>query len=379
MKEILIDGEIGYDWWADSGNTGKTVAAQLEGLAPGEEVHVTVNSPGGSVYEGAVIFNLLRDTAKTHPVSVRVNSIAMSMGSYIVLAARTVDKNMKVTVCDNSVVMIHNPWTYTWGDYRDLKKEAEYLEKLAAMYGSVHSFVSGKPDSEIRQAMDGETFYVGKEIFDAGFANDYEAVAPDPDADGTGAAGAGRDGRIIGAKLRFDKAMQKAREAQNKKEAKNDLLKAAAVFQPAGKTNDAESAAGGAIPPSLKNTAGGKMKGEELLAQDKSCYDEVYAKGAAEALEKERARVAAHIKMGETVGNLKAACKFIKEGKSFLDEAVHAEYMALSIDKNRYDARLADNQEGLGFAGESGGGDGEKIAAAFKAGLSGKSLGGANE
>jgi ATP-dependent protease ClpP protease subunit len=376
MKEILIDGEIGYDWWADSGNTGKTVAAQLEGLAPGEEARVTVNSPGGSVYEGAVIFNLLRDTAKTHPVSVRVNSVAMSMGSYIALAARTVDKNMKVTVCDNSVVMIHNPWTCACGDYRDLKKEAEYLEKLAAMYGSVHSFVSGKPGPEIRQAMDGETFYVGKEILDAGFANDYEAVSPDPDPepDEAGAIGSGRDGRITGAKLRFDKA----REAQNREEAKNDLLNAAAIFQPAGKTNDTEGAAGGAIPPSLNNTAGGKMKGEELLAQDESCYGEAYAKGAAEALEKERARVAAHIKMGGKVGNLQAACKFIGEGKSFLDEAVQAEYMALSIDKNRYDARLADNQEGLGFAGESGGGDGEKIAAAFKAGLSGKSLGGAN-
>jgi ATP-dependent protease ClpP protease subunit len=113
MKEIAIDGEIGYDWWADSGNTGKTVAAQLEGLAPGEEARVTVNSPGGSVYEGAVIFNLPRGTAKTHPAPARVNSIAMSMGSYIAPAARTVDRNMKVTVCDNSVVTIHNPRAYT--------------------------------------------------------------------------------------------------------------------------------------------------------------------------------------------------------------------------------------------------------------------------
>jgi hypothetical protein len=32
MKEILIDGEIGYDWWYGSENIGKTVAAQLECL-----------------------------------------------------------------------------------------------------------------------------------------------------------------------------------------------------------------------------------------------------------------------------------------------------------------------------------------------------------
>jgi ATP-dependent protease ClpP protease subunit len=375
MKEILIDGEIGYDWWDGSGNTGKTVAAQLEGLSEGEEARVTINSPGGSVYEGAVIFNLLREAAKTHPVSVRVNSIAMSMASYIALAARTADAGMKVTVTDNSVVMIHNPWTYTWGNYRELKKEAEYLEKLASMLGSVYAAVSKKSGAEITSAMDEETFYVGKEIVEAGFANDYEPATGQPETEEESAFGSGRDAKIIGAKLRFDKAMEKAREAQSRREAKNDLMKAAALFHAAEKP---ETETAGARPAPLKINAGGKMKGDELLAQDKSCYDEVFARGEAAALEKERARVQAHIKMGEKVGNLKAACKFIEEGKSFLDEAVQADYMALAIDRNRYDARLSDNQDGLDFRGESGGSDGEKIAEAFSRGLAGKEAGGGN-
>ena len=372
MKEILIDGDIGYDWWDGSGSTGRSVAAQLEGMSEGEEVRVTINSPGGSVYEGAVIFNLLRETAKTHPVSVRINAIAMSMGSYIALAARTIDKNARVIVTDNSVLMIHNPWGYIWGDYRDLQKEAEYFEKLAAMLGGVYSAVSGKSDSEIRTAMDEETFYIGKEIVDAGFANEYDPITAEPEEE-DGALGFGRDAKIINAKLRFDNAMMKSREAQNKKEAKNDLMKAAAFFQPNGKTHEVAKKT---QDVSLKKNVGGTMKGDDLLAQDKSCYDEVFARGEAAALEKERARVAAHIKMGEKVGNLKAACAFIEGGKSFMDEAVQSEYMALAIDKNRYDARLADNQEGLDFRGEGSAGDSEKITAAFKQGLAGKTLGG---
>ena len=375
MKEILIDGDIGYDWWDGSGSTGRSVAAQMEGLSAGEEVVITINSPGGSVYEGAVIFNLLRETAKTHPVSVRVNSIAMSMGSYIALAARTVDKNARVVVSDNSVFMIHNPWGYIYGNYRELKKEAEYFEKLAVMLGGVYSAVSGKSDAEIISAMDEETFYVGKEIVDAGFANEYEPIVEPPEEAG-GYFGVGRDAKIINAKLRFDKAMSKSQEAQNKREAKNDLMKAAAFFRPNGKTNEVIAKTQGA---SLEKNTGGKMKGDDLLAQDKSCYDEVFARGGAAALEKERARISAHIKMGEKVGNLKAACKFIEEGKSFMDEAVQAEYMTLAIDKNRYDARLADNQEGLDFRSEGSAGDGEKIAAAFAQGLAGKALGGGDE
>jgi ATP-dependent protease ClpP protease subunit len=372
MKEILIDGDIGYDWWDGSGNTGKSVAAQLEGMSDGEEVLVTINSPGGSVYDGAVIFNLIRETAKTHPVSVRVNSIAMSMGSYIALAARTVDKNAKITVSENCVFMIHHPWSYSIGSFEQLQKDADYLEKLSTMLSSVYAFVTGKKESDIRAAMSEETFYVGKEIVDAGFANDYEPISEQTEPEDAGFA-SGRDAKIINAKLRFDKAMQMAREAQSKQEAKNDLMKAAAFFRPAGKTEGVKDKARDA---SLKINAGGKMKGDDLLAQDKSCYDEVFARGEAAALEKERTRVSAHIKMGEKVGNLKAACKFIEEGKSFMDEAVQAEYMALSIDKNRYDARLADNQEGLDFRGEGSEGDGEKIAAAFRQGLAGKTLGG---
>jgi ATP-dependent protease ClpP protease subunit len=378
MKEILIDGEIGYDWWDGSGNTGKTVAAQLEGIADGEEVSVTINSPGGSVYEGAVIFNLLRETAKTHPMSVRINSIAMSMGSYIALAARTVDKNAKVTVTDNSILMIHNPWIYTYGDYRDLKKQSEYLEKLAAMYGSVHSAVSGKADADIRAAMDEETFYVGKEIVDAGFANDYEAITEQTEPEEE-AFGRGRDGKIINAKLRFDAAMQKAREAQNKKEAKNDLQKAAAAL---ASQADFTTQTFGALPQDknkkpesaqTKNSAacgsrGGTMKPEELLAQDKACYEAVFALGEKAALEKERQRVAAHIKRGEKIGAMDIAMKHITGGKNVTDDDVNEEYFNAALDKRRLNARLADNPPPFTTDDGSEGEDDAALDAAFAAG-----------
>jgi ATP-dependent protease ClpP protease subunit len=106
MKEVFIDGDIGYSYWDDSGVTAKSVREQLNGLEEGEDINITINSPGGSVYEGIVIFNLIRDYAKTHPVLTRINCTAMSMASYIALAARTVDKNAKVSASENSVFMI---------------------------------------------------------------------------------------------------------------------------------------------------------------------------------------------------------------------------------------------------------------------------------
>jgi ATP-dependent protease ClpP protease subunit len=106
MKKVLINDVLGYDWWTGSGITLDMIQDQLNGLQPGEEVEVEINSPGGSMVEGITIFNLLRDTAKTNPVSVKINCQAMSMASYIALAPRTVDKNAKVTVGSNSIFVI---------------------------------------------------------------------------------------------------------------------------------------------------------------------------------------------------------------------------------------------------------------------------------
>ncbi|MCL2093812.1 MAG: Clp protease ClpP [Treponema sp.] len=368
MKTVTIDDVIGYDWWSDSGITAKKVKQQLEGLLDGEEIYVEINSPGGSVYEGAVIFNLLRDHAKTHPVSVRINCMALSMASYIALAARTVNKNSIITVCDNSIVMIHNPWMYTWGDYRELAKDSEYLEKLAAMYGSVHAYVSGQSDQDIRKAMDEESFYIGKEIIEAGFANTFDTIVQEDD-DASGMEPEGRDNKIINAKFAANKAMDNARAAGQKDGTtyRSELEKAVAL-NPVIKPPAAASAGGEKI-----SGGGGNMKPEELLAQNKACYDAVFALGEKAALEKERARVNAHILLGKEAGSLDTAVKYIESGESSMDEKIRAEYLALSMKNNRLQARDDDDPGDINV-GSEGEADEKDIAQAFRAGVQGKEL-----
>jgi ATP-dependent protease ClpP protease subunit len=372
MKTVTIDDVIGYDWWTGSGITSDVVKKQLDGLLDGEDIQVDINSPGGSVYEGAVIFNLLRDHAKTHNVSVRVNSIAMSAASYIALAARTVNKNAIINVSDNSVFMIHNPWTYSVGDYRVLAKDSEYVEKLAAMFGLVYSVVSGQTEKSIRKTMDDETYFVGKEIVDAGFANDFDTIAGDgsASASASGIAANTRDNLIINAKFAANKAIERTRAAMEKdsKAYRGDLEKAVAFYQIKPPT---AASAGGEITTS----GGGIMKPEELLAQHKACYDAVFALGEKAALDKERARVSAHIMLGKEAGSLETAVKYIESGESSMDEKIRAEYLALSMKKNRLDARNADEPGDINTGTESEA-DAKSIAEAFRAGAQGKTIGG---
>jgi len=377
MKEVLIE-TIGYDWWTDSGTTAKGVQKQLEGLEDGEDINIIINSPGGSVYEGIVIFNLIRDYAKSHNVSTKINCIAMSMGSYIALAARTVNKNAKVTASENSVVMIHNPWTVSIGDYRLLKKDAEYLEKLAALYSSVHTALSVKKENEIRAAMDEETYYVGKEIEDMGWANDFEIIAQKENDIGENAM-ASRDVLIANAQHELQRAIKLSHEAeaQNPNAYRHDFERAVAlcnfnVIKPpvADNANKDGNILGGSMDKDKPLTI------DDLKAQNKPVYDAVFALGETAGIDKERARVNAHLLLGEKSGSLTIAAKHIKAGVSISDETALAEYHAAKLDATHINARNADNVGDVTTSGKNTADDDAKLEAAFKEGYAGRDLGG---
>ena len=118
MIKISINEAISHYW----GICEKDISDQLKAATPGEEIEISINSPGGEVYEGIAIFNLIREYAKSHNIIVKINGLAASIASYIAIAARTVRKDSKIIVLENSIFLIHNPWIVTWGDYRDLFK-----------------------------------------------------------------------------------------------------------------------------------------------------------------------------------------------------------------------------------------------------------------
>jgi ATP-dependent protease ClpP protease subunit len=377
MKEVLINGDIGYGWFSeDGGVTVKSITRQLEGLAAGEEIRLSINSAGGSASEGFVIFNLLRDYAKTHTVSVVIDCMAMSIASYIALAARTVDAKAKITARENSIFAIHNPYMYTHGDYRDLKRMSDYLEKITSVYASAHIAVSGKTEKEIRAAMDNETFYVGQEIEAAGFANDYEA-ASSPETENPESPAARRDNIIITAKFALNRAIENAQKAEAKNPAayNSGLEKAVALIAP-----NTPAAPGAKPGEEININLGGTMKPEELLAQDKELYDAIFALGEKAGIDKERARVCAHLLLGEKSESPALAAKHIKAGVSTSDETVQAEYFAAKLDKGRISARNDDNLGDIHTGGEGGAGGGPeddaRISAAFDKGFAGKDLGG---
>lgn len=93
------------------------VIAQLR-QHQGGDVVVRINSPGGSVSEGIAIFNALKPY---NPICY-VDGIAASIASLILMAgARRIG-------AENSIVMIHDPWTDVRGNSTDLRQMADALD-----------------------------------------------------------------------------------------------------------------------------------------------------------------------------------------------------------------------------------------------------------
>ena len=178
--------------------------------AKGEDIEVEMNTRGGSVFAGFEIYNMIKQYAgKT---SIKITSLAASMGSYIALAFD------HITAESNAVYMIHNASVLAAGDHNELRKAADHVGKITGILAKAYAERTGKPIDEIRRLMDAETFYYGSEIKEAGFADETTGDAENEY----------KETAIELAKAEITACMNQLSE--NKDRAKDDLMKAAAML-----------------------------------------------------------------------------------------------------------------------------------------------------
>lgn len=156
--EIYVFDEIGY--W---GVTAKDFARDLKEIEKTGSIDLHINSPGGSVTDGIAIFNLLKNHKST--VNVYIDGLAASMASVIAMAGDT------ITMPENALMMIHNPWGGAMGDAEELRKTANVLDKMKTALISAYANKTGIDSDEISELMDAETWMTGAEAVEKGFAN----------------------------------------------------------------------------------------------------------------------------------------------------------------------------------------------------------------
>ena len=126
----------------------KAVVANLDRYK-NEKVTLRINSPGGSVSAGMLIADAVQRHGK---VTTEIVGLAASMASVVACAAT------HCRIAHTALFMIHNPWMAATGDSRELRKQAEALEKFSGSLVTFYAEKSGKTRQEIQNLMDAETW-----------------------------------------------------------------------------------------------------------------------------------------------------------------------------------------------------------------------------
>lgn len=189
MKIIPISGVIAnFEYDEESNVTPSSLRKSLND-AGSEDILVTINSPGGSVFAGLEMFSLLQNYPGN--VETRIISFAASMGSVLALAGN------KKSAENTAMFFIHNAIGVGIGDYRELAKESKFLEDVSKLIANLYAEYTLLDLKDARNFMDEDSQFFGNDLELLGF----EIIQTDQSLDESSAR--------VNAKMKFSEARAK--------------------------------------------------------------------------------------------------------------------------------------------------------------------------
>lgn len=173
--DIKIYGEIvpfQDTWIIDNGYCNLTHVQNQLKEAEGKDVTVNINSFGGDVEEGFAIYTELRKYAKDNDAKITTRAVGRcaSIATVIFLAG---DKRVLTEYVEP---FVHNAWTYTMGDAKQIQKVAADLEKCNEKIANHYANHTNLTYEEARELMDGETSITTGEAKAMRFATEIEEI-----------------------------------------------------------------------------------------------------------------------------------------------------------------------------------------------------------
>jgi ATP-dependent Clp endopeptidase proteolytic subunit ClpP len=158
-SHIYIYSQIGQ-----GGVTAESIRKKLNNSF--ENVIVHINSPGGEVYEGYTIYNILRNSGKK--ITVVIEGLCASIATLIACAGD------RIKMSPTAEFMIHNPMVGIEGDSDDLRKVADQLDNIKKTIIAAYKKKTNKSEEELWKMMDKETFLSASQAKDFGFVDEID-------------------------------------------------------------------------------------------------------------------------------------------------------------------------------------------------------------
>jgi ATP-dependent Clp protease protease subunit len=146
-------------------NVANIMVAQLLFLDaddPERDIHMYVNSPGGSVYAGMAIYDTIQHLRA--PVATYCVGMAASMGAILLTAGA----KGKRSALPNSRIMIHQPSSGTQGTAADIEIAAREILRTRERMNEILAFHTGQSVEKIADDVDRDRFMSPSEAVEYG-------------------------------------------------------------------------------------------------------------------------------------------------------------------------------------------------------------------
>lgn len=170
LEKMFFDNRAVYLWGVVDDKSAREVTTKLlllEADKPGEEIKFYINSPGGVVTSGMVIY----DTMKliTSPVSTICMGLAASMGSILLSGG----EKGKRYIYPHGEVMIHQPSLggYIRGVSSDLEIQAKQTQRVKEIGAKILAENCGKTVEQIMRDFDRDYWMDAQEAIVYGIAD----------------------------------------------------------------------------------------------------------------------------------------------------------------------------------------------------------------
>ena len=129
----------------------------LEGQDPDKDIHLYINSPGGSITAGMAIYDTMQYIKCD--VSTICIGMAASMGSFL-LAAGAKGKRLALP---NSEIMIHQPLGGAKGQASDIKIQADHILFIRNRMNRLYAEMTGQPLENIERDTERDNYMTAED------------------------------------------------------------------------------------------------------------------------------------------------------------------------------------------------------------------------
>ncbi|MES2055834.1 MAG: head maturation protease, ClpP-related [Pseudomonadota bacterium] len=159
--EIVLYDSIGADWFG--GISATQFKADLDKLGAVTLINLRINSPGGQVFDGLTMHNLL--ASHKARIVTHIDGLAASIASVIAMAGD------EIRIADNAMMMIHNAAGGVFGGSEEMRKTADLMDTISASICGIYCKRNGKTDAAMAAMMDDETWMTAADAVKCGLAD----------------------------------------------------------------------------------------------------------------------------------------------------------------------------------------------------------------